>query len=105
LEEKLSIKFKNCNFSGVKVSIVLGLLVWMSTIGCKTMKFRDLQESLYTRKIFMVIFEFDGRFFFQNNVFHLQEDFSEHGIRVFLENELGSFKTFLFYRFQTNERW
>jgi hypothetical protein len=28
----------------------------------------------------------------QNDVFKLQEDFSEHGIRVFLENGLGSFQ-------------
>jgi hypothetical protein len=31
-----------------------------------------------------------GHFFFQNDVFKLQEDFSEHGIRVFIENGLGS---------------
>jgi hypothetical protein len=43
----------------------------------------------------MAIFEFDGQFFFQNNIFQLQEDFSEHGIKVFLENELGSFQTLL----------
>jgi hypothetical protein len=43
----------------------------------------------------MAIFEFVGQFFFQNDVFKLQEDFSEHGIRVFLENDLGSFQKFL----------
>jgi hypothetical protein len=45
--------------------------------------------------MFMVIFEFVGQFFFQNDVFKIQEDFSGHGIRVFLKNELGSFQTFL----------
>jgi hypothetical protein len=45
----------------------------------------------YTYKMFMTIFEF----FLQNNVFKLKEDFSEHGIRVFLENGLRSFQTFL----------
>jgi hypothetical protein len=43
----------------------------------------------------MTIFEFVGQFFFQNDVFEIQEDFSELGIRVFLENGLGSFQTFL----------
>jgi hypothetical protein len=38
----------------------------------------------------MTIFEFVGQYFFQNGVFKLQEDFSEHGIRVFFENGLGS---------------
>jgi hypothetical protein len=33
--------------------------------------------------------------FFQNNVFKLQKDFSEHGIRVFLEKRLESFQIFL----------
>jgi hypothetical protein len=43
----------------------------------------------------MATFEFVGQFFFQNNVFQLQENFSEHEIRVFLENGLGSFQTYL----------
>jgi hypothetical protein len=43
----------------------------------------------------MAIFEYFGQFFFQNDVFKLHEDFSEHGITVFLENGLGSFQTFL----------
>jgi hypothetical protein len=43
----------------------------------------------------MAIFEFVVEFFFENDVFKLQEDFSEHGIRLFLENGLGSFLTFL----------
>jgi hypothetical protein len=41
------------------------------------------------------IFQFVGQFFFQNDVFKLQENFSELDIRVFLENGLGSFQTFL----------
>jgi hypothetical protein len=36
-----------------------------------------------------------GQFFFQNNIFKLQKDFSELGIRVILENGIGSFQTFL----------
>jgi hypothetical protein len=43
----------------------------------------------------MAVFEFIGQFFFQNNVFQLQENFSEHGIREFLENGPGSFQTFI----------
>jgi hypothetical protein len=35
------------------------------------------------------------RSFFQNNVFKLQEVFSEHGIRVLIENGLGSFQTLI----------
>jgi hypothetical protein len=42
----------------------------------------------------MIIFKLIGQFLFQNYVFKLQEDFSEHGIRVYLENGLGSFQTF-----------
>jgi hypothetical protein len=34
----------------------------------------------------MPVFEFVGQYFFQNNVFKLQEVFSELEIRVFLEN-------------------
>jgi hypothetical protein len=45
-------------------------------------------------KIFITIFEFVGQFFLQNDVLKLQEDFSEHGIRVFLENRLESFQKF-----------
>jgi hypothetical protein len=41
------------------------------------------------------VFEFNGQFFFQNDVFKLQEVFSELEIRVFLENILGSFQSFL----------
>jgi hypothetical protein len=37
---------------------------------------------------------FNGQFFFQNDVFNLQKYFSEHEIRVFIENELESFHTF-----------
>jgi hypothetical protein len=41
----------------------------------------------------MAIFEFFGQFFFQNDVFKLQEVFSELESRVFLGNGLGSFQT------------
>jgi hypothetical protein len=34
-------------------------------------------------------------YFFQNNIFKLQKDFSELGIRVIYENDIGSFQTFL----------
>jgi hypothetical protein len=33
--------------------------------------------------------------YYQNDVFKLQEDFSELEIRVFLENGLGNFQTLL----------
>jgi hypothetical protein len=58
-------------------------------------EFRDLQESLTWKKFFMAVFEIIGQFFFQNDVFKLQKVFSEHEIRVFIENGLGSFQTFL----------
>jgi hypothetical protein len=65
-------------------------------LGCPTtMKFRDLQESLTWEEFFIAVFEFIGQFFFQNDIFKLQEVFSELEIRVFLENEAGSFQTFL----------
>jgi hypothetical protein len=43
----------------------------------------------------MTIFELAGEFFFQNDIFKLQEDFSGLGIRVIYENDIGSFQTFL----------
>jgi hypothetical protein len=49
----------------------------------------------YAWKIFIFIFELVGQFFFQNDSFNLQEEFSELRIRVFLENRLRSFQTFL----------
>jgi hypothetical protein len=53
----------------------------------------------------MIIFEFIGQFYFQNDIFKLQKDFSELVTRVFLENGLESFQLFfLFYRFETNQR-
>jgi hypothetical protein len=70
----------------------------------KTMKFRDLQESLTWKKFFMAIFEFIGQCYFQNDVFKIQEVFSELGIRLFLENGLGVCRDFLFNRFKTNQR-
>jgi hypothetical protein len=57
----------------------------------KTLKFRDLQGNLTWEELFMTIFEFIRQFFFQNDVFKIQEVFSELAIRVFLENGLGSF--------------
>jgi hypothetical protein len=61
----------------------------------KTIKFRDFQGSLTWKKLFMAVFEFIGQFFFQNDIYKLQEVFSEHEIRVFLEKGLGSFQAFL----------
>jgi hypothetical protein len=43
----------------------------------------------------VAVFEFIGQLFFQNDVFKLQEVFSEHEIRLFLVNGLESFQTFL----------
>jgi hypothetical protein len=48
----------------------------------------------------MTIFEFVGKYFFQNEIFKLQEVFSE--LRI-VENGLGSLQA-LFYRFETNLR-
>jgi hypothetical protein len=48
----------------------------------------------YVEEMFMTIFEFNDQFFFQNDVFKLQEVFSAHGIREFIENGLESFQTF-----------
>jgi hypothetical protein len=45
--------------------------------------------------MFMIIFEVVGKFFIANDVFKLQEVFSELVIRVNLEIGLGSFQTFL----------
>jgi hypothetical protein len=47
--------------------------------------------------------KFVGLIFFQNDVYKLQEDFSEYGIRVFLERGLEASRHFLFYRFETNQ--
>jgi hypothetical protein len=57
----------------------------------KTMKFSDLQGNHTCEKFIMAIFEFIRQFFFQNDVFKIQEVFSELAIREFLENGLGSF--------------
>jgi hypothetical protein len=59
------------------------------------MKFRYLQASLMWEEFFMPVFEFIEQFSLQNDVFKLQEVFSEQEIRFFLENGLGSFQTFL----------
>jgi hypothetical protein len=63
------------NLSGLRDS-----MVWDFLLGYpKIMKFRNCQGSL------------TWNFF----VMKLQEVFSEHGIRVFIENGLGSFQAFL----------
>jgi hypothetical protein len=49
------------------------------------MKSRDLQGTFSWKKNLMAIFEYVGKFFFQNDVLKLQEDFSEHGITYFWE--------------------
>jgi hypothetical protein len=73
-------------------------------IPCKSLNFMVLGHPSNTSqnygnpcswKIFMAIIEFVGQFFFQNDVFKLQKDFSEHGIRKFFRNGLGSFQVFL----------
>jgi hypothetical protein len=47
----------------------------------------------YARKLpFLNLVEF---FFFQNDVFKLQKDFSDLEIRVFIENGLENFQKFL----------
>jgi hypothetical protein len=61
----------------------------------KTMKYRDLQGSLAWELFFIAVFEFIRQLFFQNDVFKIQEDFSELAIRVFLENGLGSIQEYL----------
>jgi hypothetical protein len=43
----------------------------------------------------MTVFEFIGQCLLQNDVFKLQEVFSELQNTVFLENGAGSFQTFL----------
>jgi hypothetical protein len=59
----------------------------------KTMKIRNLQGNLtWKKKNCMTVFEVIGQFYYQ-------EVFSEHEIRVFIENGFGNFQKFLFYRF------
>jgi hypothetical protein len=68
---------------------------------CKSLNFmvlgypRKKSQNYEKKNFFMTIFELVRHFFFQNDVFKLQEDFSELGIRVFLVNGLESFQTFL----------
>jgi hypothetical protein len=47
----------------------------------------------FTEKFFVAVVDFIGPFFFQNNIFKLQEVFSKLGIKVFLG--LESFQPFL----------
>jgi hypothetical protein len=94
LEENLIIKLKNShgNFSGETVSMVLELLAWI----CQNHEVQGFfAGNLTWKKFFMTVFEFIWQFFFQNDVFNLQEVFSEHSIRVFHEKVLGSFQPFL----------
>jgi hypothetical protein len=48
-------------------------------------------KTLTCKKLFVTIFDCIGQYYFQNDVFKLQEVFSELGI---LENRLGSFQAF-----------
>jgi hypothetical protein len=50
----------------------------------------------------MTVFEFIGQFFVQNDVFKLQEVFSDHGIRI--EKGLEASRHFLFYRFYRSDK-
>jgi hypothetical protein len=68
----------------------------------KTIKFKDLLGSLTWKKFFMTVFEFIGQFFVQNDVFKLQEVFSDHGIRI--EKGLEASRHFLFYRFYRSDK-
>jgi hypothetical protein len=66
----MKVLIENCKF---------GNIIWMA-------KMNKIKKTMTT-------FEFIGQFFFQNDIFKLQEIFSELRIRVFLENGLGSFHT------------
>jgi hypothetical protein len=46
------------------------------------------REAFTWEKFFMTVFEFIGQFFFQNDVFKLQEVFSEHEIRLSQEPDV-----------------
>jgi hypothetical protein len=61
----------------------------------KTIKFRDLQCNLTGKKFYFDRFCFIGQFFFEHDIFKLQEVFSECGIRALLEKGLVSFQIFL----------
>jgi hypothetical protein len=54
-------------------------------------KFKNGHEKVPKPKFSRPFFGFIEQFYFQNDVFELQEVFSEHGIRVFLENERWKF--------------
>jgi hypothetical protein len=61
------------------------LWFWDCLLGYpKTMKIRDLKGNLTWRKLFMIVIDFIGKIFFQNDIYKLQEVFSEHRIRVFI---------------------
>jgi hypothetical protein len=66
----------------------------------KTMKFRDLQEAFDGRN-----FAFIGQFFCQNDVFKLQQVYSElFGSEYSLRTYLEISRYLLFYRLETNRR-
>jgi hypothetical protein len=93
VEAKLSIKFKNGNekFRPRKTSLSISGLHEFSISKQEV----PIRGNPFSWKICMTIFELVVQFYIQNDFFKLQEVFSEHGIRVFLENGLGSFQTFL----------
>jgi hypothetical protein len=51
-------------------------------------------ETLSPEKLSWLFLSLMIKIFFQNDVFKLQEVFSEHGIKVFHEKGLGSFQAF-----------
>jgi hypothetical protein len=58
--------------------MILGLLFGYP----KTIRFTELLGSLKREKFFITIFEFIAQFYFQNDIFELQEVFSE-GLGIF----------------------
>jgi hypothetical protein len=50
----------------------------------------------------MIIIEFTGQFYFQNDVCNCQKAFAKLGIRVFFEKKLRIFQAF--YSFETSQR-
>jgi hypothetical protein len=91
LEEKLSNKFKNSHeiFFPRKASLVNLWTSWFKDIKAwspKTMETHTPEKFSWP---------FLTNFFFQNDIFKLQEDFSELRTSVILDNGIGSFQTFL----------
>jgi hypothetical protein len=96
LEAKLFKKLKKGNekfltrMASLSISELYGLSISKQEIPKPWKPFR--------LKNFMTIFVFVAQFFFPNCVLKLQEVFSEHGIRLFFENRLGSFNFNLFFK-------